>query len=149
MKNLMLAVAVAMLAACAMPQGGMAMKKRGGGGSLFGAMNQQAQPTDAYVDEVIEIVTAPPGSAVLVNDGQVGYSPVKVSVRRYWRGEPGNMALDIVKVSAIPPSADGRCVQSAVFGQNNAKVISPVRLDMYNCSAEYGQPRMPAAGSKK
>lgn len=135
MKNFLLAAAVALLAACAVPQGGMGAKRVGGGNSLFGALNQQAQPTDSFVDEVIEVISVPPGAVIMVNDGFVGYAPVKASVRRYWRGAPGSMQLDVVRFSAAP-SVSGHCAQSAIYGQNNLKVPSPVRFVMTNCAAQ-------------
>ncbi|OGR44773.1 MAG: hypothetical protein A2X35_05605 [Elusimicrobia bacterium GWA2_61_42] len=131
MKNLTLLCAVTMLAACAVPQGGM---KRSGGVGLFGNLGQPAQETQPFVEETVEVITSPPGARVHVNDGFVGYAPVKAAVRRIWSGTPGNMVLDLVKIEAFPV-AGGQCVQSGLFGQNNLQVQSPVRFPMTNCAA--------------
>jgi len=138
MKNLILMAVAVTLAACAMPQGGM---KRAGSPKLFGNIVQPAQETAAFVEETIEVVTAPVGARVLVNDGFIGYAPVKALVRRYWRGEPGNMVLDQVKIDAQPVAA-GHCAQGGLFGGGSTKVPSPVRLDMTACAAQpsYAQP---------
>ncbi len=133
MKNLILALAVAMLAACEMQQGGM--HRKAGGGNVFSSMSKPAQGTQPYVDETVEVVTDPPGASVQVNDGFVGYSPAKAVVRRFWNGEPGSMVLDTVKIEALPVS-DGQCAQSGVFGEGSRKLPLPVRFSMTNCSAE-------------
>ncbi|OGR68634.1 MAG: hypothetical protein A2081_03575 [Elusimicrobia bacterium GWC2_61_19] len=125
MKNLILISAAVLLAACAMPQGGM---KRGG--SPF------VEPeTGPFVEENIEVITAPAGAQVLVNDGFMGYAPVKAVVRRYWRGEPGNMVLDQVKIEAQPIAA-GHCAQGGYFGAGSSKVPAPVRFNMTACAAQ-------------
>lgn len=129
MRKLLFAAAVLPLAACAMPQGGM-MKQAGG--SPF--TKPGPQPTQYYVDEVVEIVTEPAGAAVNVNDVYAGNAPVKVSVRRYWRGEPGSMVLDPVKVEALG-AGGGQCTQGGLYGEGSQKAPSPVRLLMTNCAA--------------
>ncbi|MBI5743483.1 MAG: hypothetical protein HY952_02930 [Elusimicrobia bacterium] len=146
MKHITLTLAVLLLAACAMPQpGGMVAKKRGFMESAGGV------PTDQFVDEVVEVVTVPPGAQVRVNEGLVGVSPLKVSVRRYWQGQAGYLILDMVKIEALPAAA-GQCMQSGVFGHNNLKVPSPVRFTMTNCANayEYGAAGVskPAFGKK-
>lgn len=130
MKNLVLAGAAVMLAACAVPQGGM---KRADSG-LFGNLAQPAQEAQSFVDETVEVVTVPPGARVQVNDGFVGYAPVKALVRRFWRGDPGNMVLDQVKIEALPV-AGGQCVQGGVFGEASRKVPAPVRFNMTACAS--------------
>ncbi|HAT72761.1 MAG TPA: hypothetical protein DCS63_08085 [Elusimicrobia bacterium] len=142
MKNLILMAVAVALGACAVPQGGM---KRVGGPTLFGNIAAPAQETGAFVEETIEVVTAPAGARVLVNDGFMGYAPVKAVVRRYWRGEPGNMVLDQVKIDAQPVAA-GHCAQGGLFGPNSTKVPSPLRLDMTACAA---QPSYARPGGKK
>ena len=132
MKNLILAGTVAMLAACAMPEGGM--HRKSGGGNLFGSMASPAQGSRPYVDETVQIVTDPPGASVQVNDGVVGNSPASVVVRRYWNGEPGSMVLDTVKIDVFP-AMDGQCAQSGVFGEGSRKLPVPVRFSMTNCAA--------------
>lgn len=130
MKNMIFIGAAVFIAACAMPQGGM---KRPGGMGLFGAAAQPAQ-TVQFVDEAVEVVTDPAGMRVNINGGLVGYSPVKVPVRRYWRGAPGSMVLDPVTVEA-QASAAGQCDQSGIFGAASTKVLSPVRFNMAACAA--------------
>lgn len=117
------------LAACAVPQQGGT--KRAGGASLFGNIGQA--PTQYFVDEVVDVATEPAGAAVNVNDVFAGNSPVRVTVRRYWRGQPGSMTLDPVKVEALG-SGPGQCTQSGLFGQGSQKAPSPVRLYMTNCA---------------
>ncbi len=130
MKNLILSAAVVMLSACEMRQGGMYRKS--GGGNVFGDMAKSAQETRQYVDETVQVVTDPAGASVQVNDGFVGYSPVKTMVRRYWNGEPGSMVLDTVKID-VAPAADGQCAQGGVFGEGSRKLPVPVRFSMTNC----------------
>lgn len=122
-----------MLAACAIPQGGMV--KRGAGGGLFANLGKPlVQETGSFVDEMLDVVTEPAGARVQINDAFMGYAPVRASVRRYWRGNPGNMTLDQVKIEALP-EADGQCVQGGLFGEASRKVPSPVRFNMGMCSA--------------
>lgn len=126
MKNLLLPVFLLFLAACAVPQGGA---KRSGAG-IFGTIGPAAdQP---YVDEIIEVVTEPAGAKVQVNDDFAGYAPVRYNARRFWRGEPGRMTLDTVKIEALPVAA-GQCVQSGIYGQHSLKVPFPVRFTMTSC----------------
>ena len=144
MRYAVTAVAALLLAACAMPQGGMMMKK----GSAYSA-GVGGAPTDQYVDESFRVETVPSGAQVRVNGVGVGVSPVNTSVRRYWRGQAGNMALDMVKVEALP-AASGQCVQSGVFGQNNLRLPSPVRFTMNACGGQgYGSVRPPAGAQSK
>ncbi len=128
MKKLALLAAAVMFSACAMPQGGM--KKSGGG--MFAKPAQQE--TLQYVDEMVEVVTEPAGAAVNINDTFAGNAPVSMSVRRYWRGRPGMMVLDPVKVEALS-SGPGQCTQRGLYGAGSAKLPSPVSLNMMNCSA--------------
>jgi len=133
MKHLCLVLAVAPLFACAMPEGAM---KGGNPWAGFGAKRTPAaqQPAaPAYIDEVIEVVTEPPGARILVNEAPVGTSPLRYTVRRLWRGQPGYMALDTVKVEALPTTA-GQCVQSGIYGQGATKVPAPVNFNMTNCA---------------
>lgn len=126
MKKLTLFAIAVMFSACAMPQGGM---KKSGGGLLAKPVQQESLQ---YVDEVVEVVTEPAGAAVNINGVFAGNAPVSLSVRRYWRGQPGNLVLDPVKVEALA-SEQGQCTQSGVYGQGSAKAPSPVRLLMTNC----------------
>jgi hypothetical protein len=142
MKNFILAAAVALLAACAIPQQG-AMK--GDAPPLFAGLGvkrtmaaQQQPAPQTYVDEVLDVVTEPAGARIMINDASVGYAPLRYSVRRLWRGAPGRMTLDTVKVEALPVAA-GQCVQSGIYGQNNLKVPSPVRFVMTNCAPVSGK----------
>ena len=131
MKKLALLGMMAVLfTACAMPQGGM---KKSGGMGLFGTVAQPVQ-SDQFVDEAVEVVTDPAGMRVNINGGLVGYSPVKAAVRRYWRGEPGNMTLDPVAIEALAAAA-GQCDQSGIFGDASTKVPAPVRFNMAACAA--------------
>ena len=117
-----------LLAACAVPQGGA---KRSGPG-IFGTIGPTAdQP---FVDEIIEVVTEPAGARIEVNGDFAGYSPVRYTARRLWRGEPGRMTLEPVKIDALPV-AGGQCAQSGTYGQYNLKVPFPVRFNMTNCAA--------------
>ncbi len=128
MKNALLAASFLLLAACAVPQGGM---KRSGAG-IFGTIGPAAdQP---FVDEIIEVVTEPAGARVEVNGDFAGYAPVRYTARRLWRGEPGRMTLDTVKIEALPAAA-GQCVQSGTYGQHSLKVPFPVRFTMTSCVA--------------
>jgi len=127
MKNLLLPVFLLFLAACAVPQGSV---KRSGAG-IFGTIGPAAE--GPYVDEIIEVVTEPAGAKVQVNDDFAGYAPVRYNVRRLWRGEPGRMTLDTVKIEALPV-APGHCAQSGIYGQHSLKVPFPVRLTMTNCA---------------
>lgn len=147
MKNISLAVSLLILAACAMPQGGM---KRSGG--LLGERARSAQEqSQFFVDETINVLTSPAGAKIQVNGAFAGYSPLRYTVRRLWRGEPGNMLLDTVKIEALPAAA-GQCVRGGIYGQNNLKVPSPVSFEMSDCKNAYEYPE-PAgahlpAGSK-
>lgn len=132
MNKLALLGLVAVLAACAMPQG-TAHKK--GGGDLFGNISQP----DQFVDEVVDVITDPAGARVQINGGLIGFSPVKSTVRRYWRGAPGSMTLDPVTVEAQAAAA-GQCDQSGIFGEGSTKVPSPVRFSMTSCSAAETKP---------
>ncbi len=134
-KFVLLAMAV-VFTACAMPQQGAA-KKRGGGG-LFANISQPAQ-AEQFVDEVVDVITDPAGARVQINGGQIGFSPVRSTVRRYWRGEPGSMTLDPVTVEA-QAAAPGQCDQSGIFGEGSTKVPSPVRFSMTSCSAAQTKP---------
>ena len=131
---------MAVLSACVMPQPGMQS-------SLFGAKFQpavqQQRQQEYFVDETVEVLTEPPGAKILINDAAVGYSPVTAPVRRQWRGSPGRMILDTVKVEAYPTGA-GQCVQSGIFGQNSGKTPPQVSFDMAACSAA---PPAPAPAS--
>ena len=132
MRNVIVLGMAVMLAACAIPQGGMV--KRGAGGGLFANLvNPAVQETGSFVDEMLDVVTEPAGARVQINDAFMGYAPIKASVRRYWRGNPGNMALDQVKIEALPVSG-GQCVQGGLFGEASRKVPSPVRFNMTVCS---------------
>jgi len=136
-KTIILISALGMLAACAIPQGGMIQKRSG---SLFGAMNQPA-PAQAqeFVNETFEVITDPPGARVMVNNSNFGNSPVQVTIRRMWRGEPGYpMILDTVKVEAFPVEA-GQCVQTGIFGQNAGKTPPQVRFNMASCAPTSGK----------
>lgn len=128
MKNLMLICAAAILSACVMPEGGMKI-------SQSPLMTKLTQADRQYVDETVEVVTVPAGARVQVNDGFVGYSPVKAVVRRYWNGEPGSMVLDTVKIEALPVQ-DGQCAQGGTFGDGSRKAPAPVSFDMTACSAD-------------
>ena len=126
MRNALLAVSLLFLAACAVPQGGA---KRSGAG-IFGTIGPAAD--GPFADEIIEVITEPAGAKVQVNDDFAGYAPVRYNVRRLWRGEPGNMTLETVKIEALPV-AGGHCAQSGVYGQHNLKVPFPVRFNMTSC----------------
>lgn len=133
MKELAIFIFAAGLCGCAIPQPGMT---RGNPWAGFGAKRSSvmAQPAAAeYVDEVIDVVTEPPGARIHVNDAFVGHAPVRYAVRRLWRGSPGYMVLDSVKVEALPV-AGGQCVQSGVFGEASRKVASPVTFNMAACA---------------
>jgi hypothetical protein len=137
MKNLIFLPVLLILAACAMPEGGI-VKKRSG--SLFGGMSNpvQAQPRN-FVDEAFTVVTDPPGARIMVNNANFGNSPAQVTVRRLWRGDPNYpMTLDTVKVEAFPVES-GQCVQTAIFGQNAGKTPPQVRLNMTNCAPAVGK----------
>ena len=139
-KSVFVLGAAVLLAACAMPQGGM--KKGSGGTGIFG--NKQAAQPDQFVDEAVEVVTDPAGARVQINGGLIGFSPVRSTVRRYWRGQPGSMTLDAVTVEAQAAAA-GQCDQSGIFGEGSTKVPAPVRFSMTSCSAAETKP----AGKKK
>lgn len=125
-----------MAAACAMPQGGMAnMKKRAAAGRYGGP----APAVPQYMDEVVSVETVPAGARVQVNGFFAGYSPAKYVVRRYWRGQPGSLALDSVMVEA-QAAAPGQCDQSGIFGEGSTKVPSPVRFSMTSCAAAQTKP---------
>lgn len=128
MKAPLLTVLMLVLAACAVPQAGM---KRSGGG-IFGTIGPAADRP--FVDEIIEVVTEPPGARIQVNDDFAGYAPVRYNARRLWHGEPGSMVLDTVKIDALPVAA-GQCAQSGTYGQHNLKVPFPVRFTMTSCAA--------------
>lgn len=134
-KNLLLVPALGLLCACAIPQPGMYGNSVYGGlgakrASPFMAPQQQAAPE--FVEELVEVVTEPPGARIHINDALAGHSPLQYTVRRFWRGQPGYMALDTIKVEALPV-AGGQCVQSGVYGQNNQKAPAPVRFVMTDC----------------
>ncbi|HBW22762.1 MAG: hypothetical protein A2X28_05170 [Elusimicrobia bacterium GWA2_56_46] len=137
-KIILLGIALVFSAACAMPQGGMVKKRRGG---LFDGIGQesaqqQAQPS---VDETFEVITEPPGARIMVNNANYGNSPVRVTVRRMWRGDPNYpMILDTVKVEAFPVES-GQCVQTGIFGQNAAKTPPQVRFNMASCAPTSGK----------
>lgn len=132
MKNLLLFLSAAALCGCAIPQPGSSPYA---GFGMKRAMTRQPEaPAQTYVVETVEILTEPPGAAIHVNGASAGNSPVAAApVLRYWRGPAGAMLLDTVKIEAFPTAA-GQCVQSVILGQNNTKVISPVRLVMTNCA---------------
>lgn len=132
MKNLALAAAVTLLAACAIPQGGM---KGGVGVPRYSGIQPKYPPalSKEHVDEVIDIFTEPAGARIHVNDSLVGYSPVRYMVRRFWRGAPGNMVLDLVKIEALP-TAGGQCVQTGYYGEGARKVSTPVNFTMTDCA---------------
>lgn len=137
MKTIILVSALWMLAACAIPQGGMIQKRSGG---LFGAMSQPSpEPAQQFVNETFDVITDPPGARVMVNNSNFGNSPVQVTIRRMWRGEPGYpMILDTVKVEAFPVEA-GQCVQTGIFGQNAGKTPPQVRFNMASCAPTSGK----------
>ena len=125
------------LAACAIPQGGMVRKRSGG---LFDSISKPA-PAQAqqFVNETFEVITDPPGARVMVNNSNFGNSPVQVTIRRMWRGEPGYpMILDTVKVEAFPVES-GQCVQTGIFGQNAGKTPTQVRFNMASCAPTSGK----------
>jgi len=136
MRKISLPFFLLLLAACAMPQGGMK-----GGGFRYSGTAPKYPPalSQYYIDEVIDVATEPPGARVLVNESAVGYAPVRYSVRRFWRGDPGRMLLDTVKIEAMPISA-GQCVQSGIYGQNNLKIPSPVSFKMADCGKAFEYP---------
>jgi hypothetical protein len=143
MKKLALFAMAVLFSACAMPQGGT--KKSGGG--LFANLAQPAQ-TDQFVDEAVEVVTDPAGARVQINGGLIGFSPVKASVRRYWRGAPGNMTLDAVTIEA-QAAAPGQCDQAGIFGEGSRKVPSPVLFNMTACAAAQQEEAGPALKRRK
>jgi hypothetical protein len=126
------------LGGCAIPQPGGY-----GGSAVYGGLGtkrsfvRQAAPqaSQQYIDEALEIATEPPGARILVNDAAVGVSPLRYTVRRLWRGQPGNMTLDTVKIEALPTAA-GQCVQSGIFGEASRKVASPVSFTMAACAQQ-------------
>lgn len=136
MNKLALLGLAVMFAACAGQKGGM---KKQNGGVLPAA--QQGQ-TEQFVDEAVEVMTNPAGARVQVNGGLVGFSPVKTTVRRYWRGAPGSMKLDVVTVE-VQAVESGQCDQSGIFGEDSRKVPVPVFFNM-TCSAAGAEP----AGAK-
>ena len=144
MKKLALLGMAVLFSACAMPQG--TVHKKGGGG-LFSNLSQPAQ-TDQFVDEAVEVVTDPAGARVQINGGLIGFSPVKTSVRRYWRGVPGSMTLDAVTIEA-QAAASGQCDQSGIFGEGSRKVPAPVRFNMAACSAPQPEEAKPAMKRRK
>jgi hypothetical protein len=144
MNKLVLLGMAVLFAACAMPQGSVHKK---GGGNIFGGLSQTAQ-TDKFVDEAVEVGTDPAGARVQINGGLVGVSPVKVMVRRYWRGDPGSMTLDPVTIEALA-AAPGQCDQSGIFGEGSRKVPSPVRFSMTSCSAALQEDAKPAKKRRK
>ncbi len=130
MKNIFILAAVLILCGCAMPQAGI---KPGGG--LIKKRSAESQPQSRnYVDETVDVITAPSGARIQVNGSSAGYAPVSVPVRRLWRGEPGRMVLDTVTIEALP-TGPGQCAQSGIFGEGSRKVASPVRFNMADCSA--------------
>ncbi|OGR76280.1 MAG: hypothetical protein A2X32_05710 [Elusimicrobia bacterium GWC2_64_44] len=98
-------------------------------------MAPQQQPEPEYVEEMVEVVTEPAGARIHINDALAGHSPLQYTVRRFWRGQPGYMALDTIKVEALP-TAGGQCVQSGTYGQNNQKAPAPLRFVMTDCKAQ-------------
>ncbi len=141
MKVMLVIVPAVLLAACAVPQGGMKMEK-GSVVSLFGV--QDDTRTGPFVDQIVQVVTIPPGAGVVVNGGMMGHAPLKVSVRRYWRGAAGSMVLDTTSVDALP--APGQCAQGGVYGNNNRRLPSRIVFNMTDC-ANPARPA-PAAGKK-
>jgi hypothetical protein len=133
MKHLLLALAAVALCACAMPQGAAKGGNPWAGLGAKRTMAAQQPAAPSYVDEVIDVVTEPPGARILVNEAPVGTSPLRYSVRRLWRGQPGYMALDTVKVEALPTAA-GQCVQTGIYGQGATKVPAPVSFNMTSCA---------------
>lgn len=135
-KDLIMFAALSALCACAIPQpdgttlfGGMSPKKR--------AIAAPQPATTQYVDEVVNVVTDPPGARIQINDAFAGYSPLKYPVRRYWRGQmPDTLVLDMVKVEALPVFS-GQCVQSGMYGENNKVLPSPVSFRMADCRDAY------------
>lgn len=137
-------MAAAALAACAVPDGAMKGSSLLSGTAVRRAAPAQALP-DQYVVESVDIISEPPGAAIMINGASVGNAPLgAVALRRYWRGQPGAMVLDTVKVEAFPTAA-GQCVQGGIYGQNNSKVQSPLRFVMTNC-VTYAPPQ--PTGSK-
>ncbi|MDA8244532.1 MAG: hypothetical protein M0025_10495 [Elusimicrobia bacterium] len=124
--------------ACAIPQPGMygASPYAKKPVSSFFGQQQEAAP---YVDETVDVVSYPPGARIQVNDAFAGYAPVRYSVRRLWRGQPGMMTLDTVKIEALPVAA-GQCVQGGFYGQGNQKVPSPVSFTMTSCAPAQQSP---------
>lgn len=133
MKTLFIALAASALCACAMPQPGM----RGQGflGAAFSPSPAAAESAEDYVDESVYVITEPAGARIHVNDVFAGYAPVRYDVRRFWRGDPGHMVLDSVKVEALPV-AGGQCVQSGIYGGGSNRVPSPVTFDMTACAPQ-------------
>jgi len=134
MKKVFLALTLLGLSACMMPQPGMygAKKSR--------RLSSGQAPSQSYVDEAITVETEPSGARIQVNDVFAGASPVKYTVRRFWRGQPGSMVLDTVKVEALP-AVDGQCAQSGVFGEAARPLQVPVRFTMTNCSSVPASPQ--------
>ena len=127
MKNLVFIPVLLCFSACAVPQPG------GGLSSKFLLANQAAQDSGQFIDEVLQINSDPAGARIQVNDAFAGNAPVSYTVRRYWRGQPGAMTLDMVKIEAIP-TYQGECLQGGFYGQGNQKVPFPLSFRMANCS---------------
>ncbi|MDA8130911.1 MAG: hypothetical protein M0011_05340 [Elusimicrobia bacterium] len=131
------------LSACAMPQPG----RYGASPAAKKPLPFMSQPQESapYVDETVDVASEPPGARIQVNDGFAGYAPLRYRVRRLWRGQPGMMTLDPVKIEALPVAA-GQCVQGGFYGQGNQRVPSPVNFTMTNCAPA---PQAPDAYRKR
>lgn len=133
--------ALAGLCACMVPPQGTYGRSIYTGLGKRGAPSLEPQQNDKYVVETVEIVSRPPGARIHINDALAGHAPVTGPVLRYWRGQPGYMTLDTVKIEALPTAA-GQCVQGGIYGHNNVKIQSPLVFDMTNCGpAPAGQAR--------
>lgn len=139
MKHFLLLLSAAALCACAVPPPGTYGRSVYTGLGKKGAPSLEPQQNDKYVVETVEIVSRPPGARIHINDALAGYAPVTGPVLRYWRGQPGYMTLDTVKIEALPTAA-GQCVQGGIYGQNNSKVQSPLIFDMTKCAPAAGNP---------
>lgn len=146
MRDLLLGCSALCLCGCAMPQPGASANP------FFGGMVKRSaaaeQPSQQYVDEAIDVVTEPPGARIHVNDAFVGHAPVRYTVRRLWRGQPGYMVLDTVKVEALPTAA-GQCVHSGIYGEASTKVQSPVTFSMSDCAPAKSAPAAYPPPSKR
>lgn len=142
MSRLPLFLALACLAGCMVPPQGTYGRSIYTGLGRSGAPSLEPQQNDKYVVETVEIVSRPPGARIHINGALAGYAPVTGPVLRYWRGQPGYMTLDTVKIEALPTAA-GQCVQGGIYGHNNVKVQSPLVFDMTNCGAAPAAPAQP------